>query len=212
MRLVFKSNLIFFAISSFLLFTLVLGNGVSYAQTNDNIAGEPPITFSFISPEKPAETSLKNGLQVTYYLKFFKRDLNYINKMKPGEFKSFEGKPITHLDHQFGKNEVFDSGTSRGVALRMKGYLFFPEAGMYSMQALSNDGVFIYLSGELVISDPKQHADSLSQVANITINKAGWYQLHVDYFQRKGTAALKLLWKTPTNSKFVAIPASSYGH
>jgi MSHA biogenesis protein MshQ len=128
------------------------------------------------------------------------------------EYESFEGKPITYIDHQFGEDKVFDSKTNRGVAVRMKGYLYFPDVGKYSIQALSNDGVFVYVSDELAISDPKQHSDRLSNIANITIDKAGWYPFRLDYFQRKGTAALKLFWKTPKNDDFVAIPAASYGH
>lgn len=212
MRSIANSKLIFLFICSFLLLAVLLSTNNTSAQQQDDTTAMPPVMLSQINPDQPAGTSLKPGLLVTYYLKFFKRDLSYINKMAKGEFESFEGNPITHLDHQFGKDEVFDSGTARGVALRMRGYLYFPGTGVYSMQALSNDGIFIYVSNTLAISDPKQHADRLSNIAHITIKEAGWYSVNIDYFQRKGTAALKLFWKTPDSSEFIAIPASSYGH
>lgn len=168
--------------------------------------------ISEFTPVELTDSSLKKGLHVVYYLDFFKRDLSYIDEMVKGEFESFEGKPITHLDHQFGKNEVFGSGTNRGVALRMSGYLKFPRKGIYTLQALSNDGIFVYLENTLIISDPKQHSDRLSDIADVSVTKAGWIPVRVDYFQRKGTATIKLMWKPPGGPDYVAVPASSYGH
>ena len=94
----------------------------------------------------------------------------------------------------------------------MKGYIHFPEAGQYEMQALSNDGFILTLAGKLAISDPEQHSDRLSNIASVSINSPGWYQVVIEYFQRKGTAAVKLMWKTPGSSDLTPLPPSVYAH
>ncbi len=171
-----------------------------------------PTAIKDISPVALEGKEMVPGLKPTYYLEYFKRDVSYLQKMIPGEFKSFEGKPITQINHQFEKGKVFDSGEKRGVAIRMRGYLHFRESGIYSMQALSNDGVLLHISEQLALNDPKQHSDQLSNISRITIETPGWYPLSIDYFQRKGTAAFKLFWKLPAANDFEVIPKWAYGH
>lgn len=171
-----------------------------------------PIFLTELTPAEVNAEAIQPGLDVTYYLKYFKRDITYLQHRRKGEFRKKEGKPIMELDHQFGERKVFDSGKSRGVAMQMRGFINFPEAGAYSMQALSNDGIILKISDQLAISDPGVHSDQLSNIAEITIDTPGWYPLSIDYFQRKGTAALKLYWKTPRDAEFTIIPAEAYGH
>lgn len=171
-----------------------------------------PLQVKNIEPEIVSLEILAKGLSVVYYLEFFERHLDAIPQNGSSSFIKKAGKPIFELNHQFGKEEVFGSGTNRGVAMRMLGYLVIKEKGMYQFQALSNDGVKVMLRGETVISDPEQHSDRLSNIGHVTIDKTGHYPLLVEYFQRKGTAALKLFWKTPGSNEFVPIPANAYVH
>lgn len=152
------------------------------------------------------------GLSTVYYLDFFKRDLKHLPPENDPAITGMPGKPILQLNHQFGSKKVFDSGTNRGVGLRMNGYLHFGSTGVYELQALSNDGLILYLDGQTVITDPRQHSDRLSNIGYVTIEKAGWYTMKLEYFQRKGTAALKLLWKEPGSDAMRPVPAKAYGH
>ena len=171
-----------------------------------------PLYVDSIEPEIVSLEKLSKGLSVVYYLEFFERHLDQIPRNESFSYIQKTGPPVFELNHQFGDEEVFQTGTNRGVAMRMQGYLVVKDAGSYEFQALSNDGVIVRLGGETVISDPEQHSDRLSNVGHVTIDKAGHYPLVVEYFQRKGTAALKLFWKTPDSEKFVPIPAHHYVH
>lgn len=170
------------------------------------------IDVSDINPAEVVEGNLKPGLTSWYYLEFFERDVQDLPKSKRSKYPSFPGKPVLQLNHQFDKQNIFGSGTNRGVGMRMKGYIHFPEAGHYQMQALSNDGFILYLSSKLTINDPEQHSDRLSNIANVAIKSPGWYQIVIEYFQRKGTAALKLKWRTPGKKDFIPLPQSAYAH
>lgn len=166
--------------------------------------------LSPLTPEM-ADT-VQPGLVPRYFAKFFARNVEELPADTNTRFKSRLGEPIPQLNHQFGKGEVFDSGVNRGVGIRMRGVLHFPSPGTYTFQALSNDGIKMLLGDTVVVSDPVQHSDQLSGETSIEIPAAGWYPVRLDYFQRKGTAALKLFWKTPENTTMTVVPANAYGH
>lgn len=198
-----------------ILTALLMASGIAQSsekQADAQSTMSEPVVVDAISPVQLATEKIQPGLKVTYFLEYFKRDVTYLQEMISGEFKSQQGKPIDRLDHQFGRGEVFDSGTNRGVAVRMRGYLNFAEPGTYSMQALSNDGIVLHIDDKLALNDPRQHSDRMSNIAHITIDRAGWFPLSIDYFQRKGTAALRLFWKTPGQADFTIVPGSAYGH
>lgn len=201
-------------IGSFTIVILLIGCSKTVEKKPDF---NTPITFepvyvSGLSPSPVRRNILHPGLAALYYTEFFKRDLKHLPKGKHPDYPSFEGKPIPQLNHQFDRDTVFDSGTNRGVGIRMTGYIEFPDKGVYEMQALSNDGVILYIDKHLVLSDPKQHADRLSNLAFITIDTPGWYPVIVEYFQRKGTSALKLFWKVPGDTRQQPLPQAAYGH
>jgi hypothetical protein len=181
------------------------------AETEETIVFEP-VYVKNLQPSLAETDGLLPGLDVFYYVDFFERDVRLLPKTESSQFRSFRGKPVEQLNHQFGKDKVFDSGTNRGVGMRLNGYLNFPDPGVYEMQALSNDGIVMSISGNVALSDPEQHSDRLSNIAHISIDQPGWYQVDIDYFQRKGTAALKLLWKVPGAKTFVPVPKQTYAH
>ena len=92
-----------------------------------------PIEVTGINPAEITEGELNPGLSSWYYLEFFERDLQQLPKSNYSEYQSFLGKPILQLNHQFGEENIFDSGTNRGVGMRMKGYIHFPETNFHSV-------------------------------------------------------------------------------
>lgn len=180
-------------------------------KTEETIVFEP-VFISNLLPSHEETDGLLPGLDVFYYVDFFERDVRLLPKTQSSQFRSFGGKPVEQLNHQFGKDKVFGSGTNRGVGMRLNGYLNFQDPGVYAMQALSNDGIVMSIAGNIAISDPEQHSDRFSNIAHISIDQPGWYQVDIEYFQRKGTAALKLLWRSPGTETFVPVPKHAYAH
>ncbi len=199
--------------------TVLLAMGVLFLLSHPLSAQEEKkstdVSFTEISVTQPPHiqlSAMQPGLDVIYYKNFFKRHLRFLPEGKSSEYPSFRGKPITYLNHQFGKDEVFDSGETRGIGMRMTGYLNLTQPGIYEFQALSNDGIVFRMSGQTVLSDPGQHSDNLSNIGRVTVKATGWYPIIIEYFQRKGTAALKLFWKTPDSPEFFPVPEKAYGH
>ena len=194
------------------MFSLLVATTADAARDFSKPVEYAPIYVEDIEPEIVSLELLAKGLSVVYYLEFFERHLDQIPENESSSYIRKTGKPIFELNHQFGKEEVFNTGTKRGVAMRMQGYLVIKDTGDYQFQALSNDGVNVALGGKLVIADPEQHSDRLSNIGHVTFDKKGHYPLLVEYFQRKGTAALKLFWKTPGSEEFIPIPSNAYVH
>jgi hypothetical protein len=154
-------------------------------------------------------------VNVWYFLDF---EFNHVAEMPKGEppFSwSFAGRPILIIDRDFAPQEnVFDSGVHRHMALQMDGMIKFPELGEYWIEAYANDGVRVYIDNQRVVNDPYWHGggDKFSPKNKITISTPGWYRFKLQFFQREGTAALRLLWKKPGDADFSVIPAEAYGH
>jgi hypothetical protein len=149
---------------------------------------------------------------VIYFYDYFYRHLRFLPRGEVALQKGKPGRPIPELNHQFGREEIFDSGTNRGIGMHITGLIHLPEPGDYAFQALSNDGIRIYINEAMIINDPGQHSDQLSNEALLENVKPGWYVIKVEYFQRKGTAAIALYWRKPGKKEYSPVPAEAYAH
>ncbi|MGB5985152.1 MAG: PA14 domain-containing protein [Desulfobacterales bacterium] len=156
-------------------------------------------------------TDLKPGFSVRYYTDIFVRHIDKLMDHATGD-PGRPGSPILQLNHQFERNPVFDSGSNRGVGMRLAGYLHFDTPGTYFLQALSNDGIRIYLGETQLLEDPGVHGDRLSPEGGVRVAQPGWYPLAIWYYQRKGTAALKLFWRPPGSEAMQIVPPEALAH
>lgn len=161
------------------------------------------------------ETQPKPGLQVVYTKT--RKKVRHVDSMRPDRSMlrlGQKGKPLAKLDHAFGDGKVFDSDRSWFVGMLITGLIKLDQPGVYEFQALANDGIKIYVAGHLVSDDGEWHAkgDRLSPPGAVKVVKPGWYDFKVKYFQRKGTATLRMYWKKPGQEDFSVIPAEAYAH
>ncbi len=152
------------------------------------------------------------GLSVVYiFLKY--RSVDQIPTGKAALRMGRRGVPVTILNHQSGKDDqVFASGRSQGVGMVMEGYLNLEKTGTYRWQALANDGIRLFIDNKLIFEDPKVHADRLTPIGISEVVQPGRHPVQIIYFQRKGTAALKLYWQPPGAEQLSLVPAEVYWH
>lgn len=158
------------------------------------------------------EDTLQPGLTLFYFEHPFVRHIDDLPPMATVRGKGRSGPPIPYLNHQFGRGEIFDSGTNRGIAMEIEGLIRLDRPGTYGFQANTNDGFRLYIDGRLLIDDPAWHSDRLSPAATVVVSDPGWYSLRALYFQRKGTATLQLYWKPPGDTTFSIVPARVLAH
>jgi len=157
-------------------------------------------------------SQLQPGLSVIYIFKKY-RNINQIPVGAAALRMGQVGEPIPIINHQSRKNEsVFTSVHSQGVAMVMDGFLKLTKTGVYRWRALSNDGVRMFINNIMIFEDPGVHGDRLTPAGTLQISKSGMLPVRIVYFQRKGTAALKLYWQSPGTDKFSLVPADVYFH
>ncbi len=155
---------------------------------------------------QPAADKLKPGLAVVYYYAMFE---NVKDIAKLGKGKA--GPPIATLDHKADMKPVLTSETAMGVGAQIAGFIKFAAAGKHTLKILSNDGVKLAVGGAVLHEDPGVHSDTWSPALEVNVPQPGWYPLAIDYFQKKGTSALRLVWTAPGGKEEV-VPASAYAH
>ena len=135
------------------------------------------------------------------------RDVADITALVPGK----EGTPIAVLDHVTKTGKVLTANRPMGVGAEIRGLVRFEQPGTWTFRVNSNDGVRVSVGGVLLHEDPGVHPDTLSAPIELAVAEAGWYPLEIDYFRRKGTSALQLLW-TPPGGEEAIVPAGALAH
>jgi hypothetical protein len=203
------------------LLILILGcAGVSETQApakgpDESALAKPPRQFSGLSPvaPQPSPSDLKPGLAVHFHRNYNSRSINALTDGYLQDKTGISGTPILQLNHQFDRGAVlFDSGRNSFLAVRMQGLIHLPGSGKYTLRALVNDGVRIYIDGQMIIDEPKYGSDRYAVPAELSITSPGWYSIKVEYFQRQGSAALKVFWSAPASETFDVIPGEVFAH
>lgn len=154
---------------------------------------------------------LEPGLSALYTFGLWR----HINQMpKPDYIKKNgkPGKPITSINHRFGRKAVFDSKRSQGVGILMTGYLLLDKKGTWEFKVHSNDGIVAFINQFKVVDDPEWHSDRFSEPMAYTVDTLGYHPFQLQYFQRKGTATLEFYWKAPGEKEFSIVPSKAYWH
>lgn len=195
--------------------TPTAGTEAEPAAAADPPASEPTIVGGITPMQpQPAPGDIVPGLSTTYFRLFKGRDLANLPRGEFARKLGRPGPPVPYLNHAFGKGEVFDSGEKSLIGMRMLGMFRFPESGRYELKAYVNDGVLFYLANQLVLNEPKwnEEGDRYTMSAAVDVSADLWYPLMIEYFQRKGTATLKLYWRKPRQADFEIVPAEAFAH
>lgn len=161
------------------------------------------------SPQ-PTAAQLSPGLTPLY----FQATLDHVNNMPRSATdlaKGRRGPAILQLDTESGTGRMWDSQATEGYAVHMTGLIQL-EAGIYRFAAFSNDGVRVTLDKTRVVDDPDVHGGRMSPVTEVRIAQPAWYPITVQYFQKRGTAALKFYWQPPGAGGMLVVPAAALAH
>ena len=107
------------------------------------------------------------------------------------------------LDFEWSRAEPAPGvGTTSWIA-RWTGTLAAPESGRYVLHTLSDDGVRLWLDGQLLIDHWDEHGPEYDRAEPIELAVGESHALRVEYFQKDVAATLRLLWTTPARLKAV---------
>lgn len=160
-----------------------IGNKVkiNFAQGSVLDGDSKPIESKYLFTEKDGK---QNGLNAEYF-----------------DNKNLSGKPVKEvLDSKvyftWDDGSPFQDFPVDNFSVRWTGYLKVEQAGRYSIDVSSDDGIRLYFDDELVINDWNDHAlMTNSYTTSLEANK--YYKIKLEYYENGGGAIVKLGWRLP---------------
>jgi hypothetical protein len=92
-------------------------------------------------------------------------------------------------------------------SVRWTGRVKTEAAGLYGFSVQSDDGVRLWVNGQLLVNNWSDHALTENS-GSLSLPAGTWINLRAEYYERAGSATLRLLWTPPGQPKRV-IPAAS---
>ena len=133
------------------------------------------------------------GLAVTYY-----------------NNRNFNGRKVSRtdatVDFDWGTGSPAPSIDPDTFSARWTGQVQPRDSGTYTFYTLSNDGVRLWVNGQLLIDNWTNHAVTENS-GTITLTAGQKYDIRMEYYDDTGAAVAQLLWSSPATSKQV-IPQS----
>jgi hypothetical protein len=203
---------------TFLLNVLALGAVLAFAippalagSLDDKDVEEMKSGLKAADPQ-PDAGKLKPGLAVSYHMGRFQTLAEMMGII--GKSEGDKGRPLPMLNYEGAEGtKVMTSDRTDTVGAIIDGFIKFPEPGTYVLKVMSNDGISLDIGGKTVFEDGSVHVTDYSDGLPLKIDTAGWYPLHIRYFQKKGGYALGLYWRTPKGAgNYVVVPAEMYAH
>lgn len=181
---------------------LIAGNTytleVKDVESSDGVPIVPdPSTFTFVAGEG-------NGLTASYW-----------NFDVFGSGNAFPSGPATHVRQDAPVD--FNWATSSPVpgivnadlfAVRWDGFVEAPSTGDYTFWTQSDDGVRLWVNGNLVINNWTLHGATWNSAAPVTLQAGQRYAIRMELYERTGDAVARLHWQTPGSAVRTAVPAN----
>jgi hypothetical protein len=175
------------------------------------VGGEgAPTQLTALSPQ-PAALSLEPGVLAEIYFARV-QSIGELTQVIAAAAKPAETKVLLHIDYAWGAGNVLGTQSNDFVGARIRGLLNFDRPGVWHLKITSNDGVQVTVGGVDIFDDPEVHSDTDSPAIPVTIPEPGYYALNILYFEKKGTATLRLKWLPPGGSDFAPVPAAMFAH
>ena len=94
-----------------------------------------------------------------------------------------------------------------GFSVRWSGLVEVPSTGAYRLQTLSDDGVRVWVDGQLLIDNWTGHAPLYDTTAPLNWSVGQRHTLVMEYQEIGGPGTAQLLWQTPGAAGFETIPS-----
>ena len=164
------------------------GGTYFYQVTAVNSAGQS------LRSAEVSSTPTGNGLLATYY-----------------SSSNFTGTAIQRIDPQVNFNWQTGSPMagipSDGFSVAWTGSLKPAKTGSYTFYTTSDDGVRLYVNGQLAINNWTDHSATENASTAISLTAGQIYSLRMEYYERLGSAVAQLRWSSSQVSKAL-IPQS----
>ncbi|MBR30258.1 MAG: hypothetical protein CMN77_03015 [Spirochaetaceae bacterium] len=140
----------------------------------------------------------EEGIQESWQAEYFKGRNFEQSKLKRSE---------AFIDHDFNKSSAAPSVPRENFSARWTGRLKIKTPGEYTFYTTSDDGVRLYINGQLIIDEwrgmaPTEHSGTVQLQSDADVL--------LEYFQGGGGASIQLEWQGPDSSRRMLGPAGGF--
>lgn len=164
-----------------------------------------------LTPANPQPKGLKPGLTVSYA---YPKDVKTLRgAQKALEQGAERGPNLAGLDYRdTSRGEpVLTAKRDEFVAADIRGFVRFDAPGVYTIDFLTNDGIRATVGGKVVGKFDGRQTCQETFAEEVEVPQAGWYPIHVLYFQRLNTACLHMR-AGPKGKRVTWMPNAAFGH
>ena len=116
------------------------------------------------------------------------------------------GGPAGEVGDGIGDDRTRDLRRARtratGWSARWQGQVEAPSTEAYTFYVNSDDGVRLWVNGQLIVSNWTDHA-AVENSGTIALSGGQRYDIRMEYYERGGQATARLLWSSPSTAKAV---------
>ena len=95
-----------------------------------------------------------------------------------------------------GRSQQLTVGPGQAARI-MTGQVQAPISGAFKFSTVSDDGIRVWVNGQLVINNWTDHASTTNTSASINLTAGTKYSLKVEYYEHTGNTVAKLQWSYP---------------
>jgi YVTN family beta-propeller protein len=126
---------------------------------------------------------------------------------------SLAGTPLLQrteaVDFDWGSGRPAIGVAADNFSVRWTGTITVPTSGNYRFQTRSDDGVRLWINGTQLINNWSDHSPTNNTSGTITLTAGQRVPVTLEYYERGGGAEIRLRWRLPGTTSYVAIPAAS---
>lgn len=113
------------------------------------------------------------------------------------------------IDFNWGTGSPGTGVATNNFSARWSGTVLAPTTGSYRFQTVSDDGVRVWVNGVQVINNWSDHSSTTNTSGTVSLVAGQRYSIRVEYYEKGGSAVMRLRWLRPGQTSYVAIPAMS---
>ena len=113
---------------------------------------------------------------------------------------------VEAVDFNWGSARPASSVNTNSFSVRWTGFVQAPATGTYTFQTISDDGVRLWINGTQLVNNWTDHSATTNTANPINLVAGVKYAVTMEFFENGGDAVARLLWRTPGNTTFVAVP------
>jgi hypothetical protein len=113
------------------------------------------------------------------------------------------------IDFNWGTGSPIAGWTADNFSVRWVGWVLAPSAGQYVFQTESDDGIRVWLNGQMIVDNWTDHGPTLNNSASVTLLSGSANAIKIEYYEKGGGSIVRLRWKAPGSSSFVTVPKAN---